>query len=298
MEYTHETKWVAAADVRPGQHCVLYPRVPMGPGAPISTAEAELRGWYQAEGWSERGSVHLGLHESKDPIDYIVGLAKETYPGALVSVYPDPARHAATIRIGVGPEIASTYREQYGPNSVEMRVPPMVWQFNHAQTCAFLKGYIRGDGCITRKPGSKYTVVSMTSASNRLMFEIQHLLTRIGVFASYTVTGPREDRFSKRSMFRLTIEGRQIEQMLFLDPTLQWSDRQAFFCDEKHFYLPCTSVERQEYTGQVYNAETADNTYLGAFVVHNSEQREWYKVLFRLYHPEEEPEDLRGEHIP
>lgn len=30
----------------------------------------------------------------------------------------------------------------------------------------------------------------------------------------------------------------------------------------------------------------------------SSEQREWYKTYFRLYHPEEEPVDLRGEHIP
>jgi len=30
----------------------------------------------------------------------------------------------------------------------------------------------------------------------------------------------------------------------------------------------------------------------------SSEQREWYKTYFRMYHPEEEPAELRGEHIP
>lgn len=29
----------------------------------------------------------------------------------------------------------------------------------------------------------------------------------------------------------------------------------------------------------------------------SSEQREWYKTYFRMYHPEEEPQELRGEHI-
>ena len=30
----------------------------------------------------------------------------------------------------------------------------------------------------------------------------------------------------------------------------------------------------------------------------SSEQREFYKTYFWLYHPEEEPAELRGEHIP
>jgi len=30
----------------------------------------------------------------------------------------------------------------------------------------------------------------------------------------------------------------------------------------------------------------------------SSEQREWYKTYFRFYHPEEEPEEMRGETIP
>ena len=30
----------------------------------------------------------------------------------------------------------------------------------------------------------------------------------------------------------------------------------------------------------------------------SSEQREWFKTYFRLYHPEEEPAELRNEHIP
>jgi hypothetical protein len=29
----------------------------------------------------------------------------------------------------------------------------------------------------------------------------------------------------------------------------------------------------------------------------SSEQREWFKTYFRLYHPEEEPAEFSGEHI-
>jgi len=48
------------------------------------------------------------------------------------------------------------------------------------------------------------------------------------------------------------------------------------------------------------------NTELKDWIIRNrndtgydgsSEQREWFKTYFRLFHPEEEPEELRGEVI-
>jgi glycosyltransferase involved in cell wall biosynthesis len=297
VEYSHEVRWIPAREVRPGQHCVLYPRVSHGKGVSnISLAEAELRGWYQAEGWSEKFCISLSVHESKDPIDRIVGLAKEVYPEAVISVYPDPERHAARIRIGTGRTIAEVFREEYGERSDIKHVPSCVWQFDEKQLHAFLRGYIAGDGCVMRKPRSPYDVVSIATASSRLAFEIQHLLTRCGVFAGFSKTEARTDRFSDKPMYRLAVEGRQITQMSFLGD-LSASDRQSFYIDDRYFYLPVTATEHTEYAGPVFNAETAGHTYLAAFVVHNSEQREHYKTYFRLWHPEEEPAELRNEAI-
>lgn len=297
-EYAHELLWLPARDVVPGRHCVLYPRTPFGPGVPsISEAEAELRGWYQAEGWAEKNSVHLSLHESKDPIERIVGLAKEVYPSATVSVYPYPKKHAVTVRIGVGAVLAETFREEYGGRSDILKVPPCVWNFDVAQLSAYLRGYVGGDGSVGRKPRSLYDVVSIATASERLAFEVQHLLSRFGVMAGFSKTESRTDRYSDKPIYRLVVEGRQVSQVTFLDERLVSSDRQSFYLDDHYFYLPVTSVERSEYAGLVYNAETEDNTYLAAFAMHNSEQREWFKTYFRLYHPEEEPESLRGESI-
>lgn len=85
--------------------------------------------------------------------------------------------------------------------------------------------------------------------------------------------------------------------MQFLDGELLHSDRQAFYTDDRYYYLPCTQVSSAEYAGPVFNVETTDHTYLGAFAVHNSEQRESYKTYFRLLHPEEEPAELQGTYI-
>ena len=78
---------------------------------------------------------------------------------------------------------------------------------------------------------------------------------------------------------------------------MRGSDKQYFFEDDNYYFLPVTEINTEHYEGSVYNVETEDNTYTAGVVVHNSEMREMYKSYFRFLHPEEEPEELRAEHI-
>ncbi len=297
--YSHEVKWVQSKDIIPHKHCFLYPKVGLNKEGVdnFNLEKCELWGWYLAEGYSSKeNTLQFALHLYNDPHDRVINLIKTVYD-TNVNVYNYPKKTCKILSSYVGKDQISELKTEFGKKALVKRIPPIVFQFNKEQLERFLYGAFHGDGCIYSKPGSKYKVVCYTTASLQLANDLQFLLSKLGIFAGFDKQ-VQENRFSKKPSYKLVIEGKQVNKMRFLDTSICGSNKQYFYQDDKFFYLPCTNISVEEYEGPVYNIETIDNTYVSSFIVHNSEARENYKYYFRVLHPEEEPEELRGKHIP
>lgn len=103
--------------------------------------------------------------------------------------------------------------------STNKTVPESIWRGTRAVIIAFLQGYGDGDGCVTTKPS-----VVWTSASERLLREVQLLLLRFGIMSSrrrnkdngpfrswrLEITGRNAGWYAERVGFRLA---RRVERL-------------------------------------------------------------------------------------
>lgn len=294
--YDHgELKWVPASEVIPGKHCVVFPKSKISGVSNVSEAEAELSGWYVADGNRNGSRIEINLHLGKDPAEDVKELFESTFVcSALITERPE--KNLCVVSCAVGGAEAEHFCSRFGERAPVKHIPTEVFGWGRKNIAAFVRGAFKGDGCRTSK-GNPYEVLTYSTASKVLAHELQFLLTKLDVFAGFTEKAPQDNRYSDKRSYVLTIEGLQLEKCGFMYKNLKCSSKQYFYQDEDYFYLPVTSNKERFYKGPVYNIETVDNTYLAGFVVHNSEVREMYKTYFRILHLEEEPEEFRGEHI-
>ncbi len=290
-----KAEWKAASEVEPGDYVGLKPiteerewvidvnswQKPAGKGAlrkykPIAVDSdmAYVLGWYLAEGYStDGGESHLSLGYDDDPfIGEIADILKAHGLGASIDDKPDV--HSKTVRFGNRP-LARFLREKFGTSAATKVVPEEVLLLPKDKLRAFLRGYIRGDGCHTVHGTNGRNRIGTVTASKSLALGIYLACLKMGVVPY--IGRARAQEFEIRGKthhshggYTLCISGQQQEKLGFKSGTtinkerFEWVDGMA--------WVPVKCVTKSHYSGRVYNLETSNHTFDVPFMTHNCTQ--------------------------
>lgn len=225
----------------------------------------ELCGWYISKGRlsHNRRAVRFTVDAHKKIHAERISMLIKSLFGERPTIKTDNSK----IRIHVSSiALARLFERDFGAD--EKRLPTWVMLAPTNKTCAFLKGYVLGNGVLIRKAKS---CISVSTTSKVLAYQLLLLLNKIGVLGEYHIEAPRDTRWKER--YIISISGSQL--LTFLKKigvqTVSIPLQRAFnrfWQDDNNFYIPI-HVTHEEYHGEVFNLETSDNTYLAPFVVHN-----------------------------
>jgi replicative DNA helicase len=213
--------WRPLDQLKPGDRIAL-PRVLQGPDKDtMSQAELGLLGHLIGDGCTL--PTHAIQYTTNDPIlaETVVGLANEVFGDSIrprinperswFQVYLPPTRH---LTHGVRNPVRVWLEElgAFGLRSHEKYVPQRVFSQSALGIATFLRHLWATDGCV-RLNEDHYAAVYYASSSQRLAFDVQSLLLRVGI----TATLSRHSQGSKgRDQFHVHISGRD-EILRFLE---------------------------------------------------------------------------------
>jgi TPP-dependent pyruvate/acetoin dehydrogenase alpha subunit len=225
---------------------------------------AWLLGLYAAEGFKvgEEGFKLALNQDEKAILRRVKKITKEL--GYSMSINESKISRGVTLRV-YATNFARALAEWFGQGARKKKIPDFIlFHENLRLVRAFIDGYAEGDGHRTE---NGYT--ETTTTSRVLLAQLQLLLARMGYIGhAYTLdvneSQIRGQRIKPRTAYRLrwretpTKSKRQANQHVF----------------ESYILTPVDRVEEVRYSGEVFNLETEDNTYLVSnAVVHNC----WHK---------------------
>ncbi len=230
---------------------------------------AELFGWYLAEGCtsSRKGSHHivfyLGKHETENVKRVTELIEKKLHLKA--HVYET----STSIRIvAINQDLVNFLKSNFGENAKTKKIPDFVMKSPKGVVSRFLYGYLKGDGSV-----SNYHI-RFTTASKTISYQLIILLAKLGI----------RGRLHKRKVNSSIIRGRAIEERIayevFIGGTqakiihpvknsIEEEKNNFFIADDDFVYVPIRAIKRVEASFDVFNIETASQTYALPFIVHN-----------------------------
>jgi AmmeMemoRadiSam system radical SAM enzyme len=242
-----------------------------GDGVPQSLALTEDLAWllgiFCAEGAvtshpQRPNSFHLSFCFGKHEDELIVRTAR-----LLTAVFDTrplivPRRTTTTVEVG-GTSIARLFEALCGRGAHHKQVPPPILDASEAVIRAFLEGYLAGDGHRSATHAVALTV------SERLALGLFELGLHLGLLPTYFEHMPAPTRL---------IEGRTVTQskcyiVKYLRKRFDGGfdarpERSAWHETETSFLVPLRRVEREAYSGFVYNLEVehSDHSYVAPFL--------------------------------
>jgi Fe-S cluster assembly protein SufB len=262
-----QPEWVKAGDLETGDF-LLVPKLRDGKSEQFSDAEWELLGYYLAEGSSyynhancqHTNQFSFGLAEK--PLAERAKELVETITGRKAYFTEQPAKNGLTV---------SFYSEAYGQwltrhcgkGATNKSLSPELMALSAKQAKILLDAYLRGDGNICERNGSK--MVRFCTASETLAQQVQTLLNRQGIY-SWIQTRPGGDhKFSNQS-----------ERVIHRQPLYHvgyTEDKSWDMVRETatHFLVPIREVTREPWDDLVFNIDVANShSYLvRGIAVHN-----------------------------
>jgi len=226
---------------------------------PLNEDVAWMFGLYVAEGSPNPAhrSIEFSLHSDETTIVERLGVVMEALGFHL---YTQPVREEkGVVAIVCSVILAKAMPELCGKGAKNKRIPDAILYHSDEKIIrAFLHGYQQGDGSKKVTQGG-FEVSSFTTISKILALQLQLLYGRLGTFIS--LQRARGERTG-------TIQGRLVKMSESFVGS--WcSDSRATRRKRLHpeggingFYLPVKWAKKHPYSGEVYNLETDDHTYL------------------------------------
>ncbi|AEF95784.1 nucleotide sugar dehydrogenase [Methanotorris igneus] len=249
---------------------------------------ARLIGYYLAEGWiSEDGKKNgairkrigfsFGAHE-KEHINDVKNILNK-----LGIKYIEKIRNGSHSIIISSKLLAYIFEEvlKCGNNCYNKQIPPQIFNSPSDIKWEFLKGILRGDGCIVKLNNNKNLVIEYGTVSKKLANSLLLLLQSLGIVASLKRCYNNK---STTLTYIIRINGlNQVKKIgeLFGD---KWSNYKkitdrykrnikpiGYKKFDNYVSLKVKSVEREYYDGEVYSVETDNNLLISSYglLIHN-----------------------------
>lgn len=292
----YQPEWFPAAEIRPGDWVAFPKRKPISEFAaefveiafdkvlhrqrligrhilPVDERLARFLGYFIAEGNAQaRGLIGFGFHRAEASYQMEVGaLASELFR-ARIGRDDSQTALATTIRFN-NLEVAHWLRATVGSKADTKRIPDFLFEQTRQEVLvSCLAGMFNGDGTFTRSPGRNSGTLSYTTISEILAYQLRHLALRFGLKTSlYTRNRP-----GRRQSYEAIWSGESAHHLskLLLGNDVLEGDRsfERSWSDADYLYQPVRTVDREAYSGYVYNFSVAEDesyTLAAGFAVHN-----------------------------
>lgn len=214
---------------------------------------ARIIGWYLSEGYVDNTTVCFALGYEPNYAEEILALCRSK---GLNGEWKYRKQRAGILVRVCSVSLAKLLKNICGRGAKNKHLPLgfLLWKKNILS--AMLDTYVKGDGNLIKR--KEYEGFKVTSASKRLIKEVQVALLKIGFPSSFYI-----DKHAKSE-----IEGRPIPERIAY--ALIWTKTPYFkYDDENNYYFKIKRLKHSHYSGKVCNLKTTSETYQVPFVVHN-----------------------------
>jgi intein/homing endonuclease len=221
----------------------------------------ELCGFYASEGCVKKKHVVIS-NTDKAVIRRIHKLARRLNYNCFDWVNLRKGREKPCINVEFGNSLlAKLFGDCFGRGARNKKLPAWIQEVPRSSKIAFLRGYYRGDGSVEHSQYPNSDGRSFTTTSRTLLVDVWMLLAGIGVVASIK-------RNKKKDAWSGGVWGHQAE---FLGEHLAKRPRKqqrGFVLGDGRIYLNIRKLEREAYSGPVYDLNSAGD-FSPLFNVHN-----------------------------
>lgn len=177
----------------------------------------------------------------------------------------------------VSSHIGSFLINNFGKGAINKNIPEWIKFIPKKYKIKMLEGYFDGDGGIINEGRRKNIKSSFVSISKKLLKDIQDILFSIGITSSMILLRnegisilPGNRICKTKKTYALYCGNNETIKMLgFFGREIKEEIKQRKkICqnfiseDNKYIYLRVSNIEKEKYTGKVYNFETEDHTFL------------------------------------
>lgn len=213
---------------------------------PINKDSMFIFGLYVAEGWTNKNSIRFGLNlKEEDTVRKVRELMEKIFKVNTQVSIPRENRDEIVIIFSSNTHV-NFFNEEFGNGAGNKKIPKWILEAPRHLLEAFLNGYMLGDGTNNSTQGR--------TVSKTLVWQLCLAYSKLGLLPS---------------IFELENtgygEGNKIYQF-----TINYKPRKnSYWLRDDEFLVPITKITSYEYEGNVYNLETASNTYLAPAILHN-----------------------------
>lgn len=175
-------------------------------------------------------------------------------------------------------QLGDFLRDEFGTRAWNKKIPLFIMQTNIENAKEFLKFAFRGDGSNFDCKERNTSILSYSTTSPSVVFQLQKLLSKLDVFGKIYI--------SNRQRPNHKIEGRKIKNQhieYHIELSTKWVERLGYSTVEiqrkyperigedcAFFYLPIQRIKLIPYDGTVFNFMTPDSTYqINNVILHN-----------------------------
>lgn len=240
---------------------------------------ARFIGYYLAEGSGGAAGKQLNLAFDKKDTNYIndvIYLVKAVF-GISGKIYYSKKHNGCSVNFSS--RILFDFIKTIIPgNCYTKNVPNFIFNSSNEIIGNLLVGFINGNGCITLKANGKTKDTSViASVSKQLILDINDLLSKLGIKASFVTRDKKVSMFYKKiinnaKIYVLVVRGQNLQRLLeYFGLSINANGKQYSFVDDKFIYYRIKDITSEFFLGDVYNIEVdKDNSYVANYaIVHN-----------------------------
>lgn len=239
---------------------------------------AEIFGWWVAEGSvgrrangvPERVVFSLGSTETEEAKR--LGELLVACAGSVAMTQKGSALRIVTPSV----PLASFLIEEFGAGSHHKRIPNWIRTASPEIIRAFMRGYIGGDGYISKLKKRHKTTVEIATVSDSLVEGVYQLWMRLGVLPmiSQGSNGKYHSEINGKKInsgpsWVVRVSGRDVRSVY---PNIPVSDsgKDTYLQDDSFFYVRIGKITTEQYSGDVYDFETVTHSLGLPVIIHNS----------------------------
>ncbi|MDQ7055595.1 MAG: LAGLIDADG family homing endonuclease [Persephonella sp.] len=157
----------------------------------VNTDFARLLGYFAAEGWISEDAGRNGIKRKR--IGFTFGVHEDEYISDVKDILSSLNIHfierisGNSYTLLISSNILAYIFENVlktGTNSYNKKIPPQIFVSPSYIKEEYLKGLLRGDGCITKLNNSKNLCIELTTVSRKLAHSTVILLQHLGIVAT------------------------------------------------------------------------------------------------------------------
>jgi Fe-S cluster assembly protein SufB len=266
-----DPSWVEASDLKEGDF-IVFPKIIPPKNKKLeekfSNELLTILGYYLAEGHltliqKKYKAVSFSFNKKEKALyQELMKRSKELF-GTEGSVTIIDSKNEAKVLI-YSDQLYDLCKKHCSSGSAQKKLSPELMSLSTKKLNYLLRSYLLGDGSLGRRKTAKgeTVMVRATTVSRTLVFQIQELLARQGIYAHIQKRKGGPDIIQGRSIVR------KDQYSIGFTKNTRWSAVRD--CGD-YFLVPIKKINRKEYSGAVFNLECQKpNSYLvKGFAVHN-----------------------------